>query len=202
MNIRPQDLVSHEPTLWFRRHQLFGLGAPSFLGQKLPQSLWISVVEITVAALNLRVSGVAILSVEFPIHASSSICICLVWRICMTPGTFLMCAASASEGVLAEPFWKAHDLRKGVLAQNTDYSGSRQTLQLSATHWCIQTSIVAALWQIPLKSLHPRNLLNPESQIPRYKFKLNQNLNLNLYRKMARTLSFSIWLTSGGWHLQ
>ena len=23
MNIRPQDLLSHEPTLWFRRHQLF-----------------------------------------------------------------------------------------------------------------------------------------------------------------------------------
>ena len=29
MNIRPQDLLSHEPTLWFN-HQLFGLGAPSF----------------------------------------------------------------------------------------------------------------------------------------------------------------------------
>jgi len=30
MNMWSQDLLSHEPTLWFRRHQLFGLGAPSF----------------------------------------------------------------------------------------------------------------------------------------------------------------------------
>ena len=85
----------------------FGLGAPCFEGHKLPQSLWISVVKITVAALKLQVSGVAILSVRFLIHASSSTCICLVWRICMMPDAFLMCAASASVHVLAEPFWKA-----------------------------------------------------------------------------------------------
>jgi len=30
INIRPQNLLSDEPTLWFRRHQLFGLGTPSF----------------------------------------------------------------------------------------------------------------------------------------------------------------------------
>ena len=50
---------------------------------------------------------VAILSAQFLIHASSSICICLVWRICMMPDALLMYAASASERVLAEPFWKA-----------------------------------------------------------------------------------------------
>ena len=44
----------------------FGLGAPSFQGHKLPQS--ISVVKITVAALKLQVAGVAILSVQFLIH--------------------------------------------------------------------------------------------------------------------------------------
>jgi len=31
--------------------------------------------------------------------------------------------------------------------------------------------------------LHLQNLPNPETQIPRYKFKLNQNLNLNLYAR-------------------
>jgi len=113
MNIRPQDLLSREPTLWFRRHQLFGIGASSFYGHKLPQSLCISVVEVTVAALKLQVSGVAILSVQFLIHASSSICICPVWRICMTTGAFLMCAASVSERVLAKPIWKARDLPEG-----------------------------------------------------------------------------------------
>ena len=46
-------------------------------------------------------------SVQFLIHASSSICICLVWRIGMTSCTFLMCTASVSERVLAEPFRKA-----------------------------------------------------------------------------------------------
>jgi hypothetical protein len=30
MNVWPQDLLSHDPTLCFRRHQLFGLGSPSF----------------------------------------------------------------------------------------------------------------------------------------------------------------------------
>ena len=29
-------------------------------------------------------------------------------------------------------------------------------------------------WQFPLKMLHPRNPANPETHIPRYKFKLNQ----------------------------
>jgi len=38
MNIRLQDLLlSHEPTPWLRRHQLF---APSFQDYKLPQTLW------------------------------------------------------------------------------------------------------------------------------------------------------------------
>jgi len=55
----------------------------------------------------MQVSGVAILSLQFLIHASSSICIYFVWCICMMPDTFLMCVASASERVLAEPFWKA-----------------------------------------------------------------------------------------------
>jgi len=38
--------------------------------------------------------------------------------------------------------------------------------------------------------LHPRDPPNPESQIPRYKFKLNQHLNLNLYREILRDLEF------------
>ena len=39
MNIRPEDLFSHEQTLWFRRHQLFGLGAPSFYVRSVFYSL-------------------------------------------------------------------------------------------------------------------------------------------------------------------
>jgi len=56
-----------------------------------------------VAVYKLWYSRLVSLSVQFLIHASSSICICLVWR----PDAFLMCAVSASERVLAEPFWKA-----------------------------------------------------------------------------------------------
>jgi len=123
--IRPQDLLlSHEPTRWFRRHQFFGLGAPFIEGHKLPQTLWkVSLVEVhLVAVYKLWDSREVGSSVQFLIHASSSICICLVWRICMTPGAFLMCAASVSERVLAEPFWIARDLPKGVLADCNTYT--------------------------------------------------------------------------------
>ena len=47
--------------------------------------------------------------------------------------------------------------------------------------------------EIPLKMLHPRNPPNLETRIHRYKFKLNQNLTLNLHRDVPRNLSFSIW---------
>jgi len=86
MNIRPQDLLSHEPTLWFTH--------------KVRQSLW-------KVPFDLQVSLVAVykqwylrqvsLSVQFLIRTSSSINICLVWCICVLPDTFLTCAASASE---------------------------------------------------------------------------------------------------------
>ena len=33
MNIRPQDLLSHEPTLWFRRQQLFWFRRTIFLSR-------------------------------------------------------------------------------------------------------------------------------------------------------------------------
>ena len=49
------------------------------------------------------------------------------------------------------------------------------------------------VWQIPLKMPHPRNEPNRETRIPRYKFKLSQNLNLNVYRKIPRNLRFSVW---------
>jgi len=42
--------------------------------------------------------------------------------------------------------------------------------------------------------LHPRNPQNQETQIPRYKFKVNQNPNLNLYHEIPRNLSFSIFV--------
>jgi len=50
--------------------------------------------------------------------------------------------------------------------------------------------------------LRPRNPPDRETQIPRYKFKLNQNLNLNLYCEIPRNLSFLIWWLSGVQHFQ
>jgi len=52
-------------------------------------------------------------------------------------------------------------------------------------------------WQIPLKTLHCQNPPNRETRIPRYKFKSNWNLNLNLDREILKNLSFSIWSISG-----
>jgi len=52
-------------------------------------------------------------------------------------------------------------------------------------------------WQIPRKVLHAQNAANSEPQIPRYKFNLNQNLNLKLYCEIPRNLSFSIWWILG-----
>ena len=48
----------------------------------------------------------------------------------------------------------------------------------------------------------PRNPPDPENQVPRSKFKLNQNLYLNLNREIPRNLSFSIWWILGVWHFQ
>jgi len=53
------------------------------------------------------------------------------------------------------------------------------------------------VWQIPLKMPNPQNPPNRETQSPRYKFKLIQHLNLNLYSEIPRNLSFSIWQISG-----
>ena len=50
--------------------------------------------------------------------------------------------------------------------------------------------------------LQPHNSPNPEIQIPRYKFKLFQYLNLNLYREIPRNLSFWIWWISEVLHFQ
>jgi len=77
----------------------------------------------TVAVHKLWCSREVSLSIQFLIHTSSSpmICVCLVWLvwlICVTPSAFLTCAASVPERVLAEPFWKARDLPKGVFAIN------------------------------------------------------------------------------------
>ena len=42
----------------------------------------------------------------------------------------------------------------------------------------------------------PLNPSYPDPRVPRYKFKLNQCLNLNLHREIPRNLSFSIWWIS------
>ena len=53
-----------------------------------------------------------------------------------------------------------------------------------------------------LKLLHPRHPSNRETQSPRYKFKLFQNLNLNLHCEIPRNLSFLIWWISGMLYFQ
>jgi len=40
------------------------------------------------------------------------------------------------------------------------------------------------IWQFPLQMLHLRNPPNPETQIPRYKLRLDQNVNSNSYREI------------------
>jgi len=52
------------------------------------------------------------------------------------------------------------------------------------------------LSQSPLTMLHSRERPNPETQIPRYSFKSNQNLNV--YREIIRDVSFWIWWIMGG----
>ena len=52
--------------------------------------------------------------------------------------------------------------------------------------------IVTPIQQISLKMLHPRNLSDQSTQIPRYKFKLDRVFNLNLYREIPSNLSLAI----------
>ena len=54
----------------------------------------------------------------------------------------------------------------------------------------------------PRNMLHPRNPPNQETQIPRCKFKLNKNHNLNWYREIPRNLCFSMWQIVGVEHVQ
>ena len=60
---------------------------------------------------------------------------------------------------------------------------------------CVAMYVFSHPGQFPLQMLHPQNPPNPEPQIPRYKFELSQNLNLN--REIPRNLSFLIWRILG-----
>ena len=59
-------------------------------------------------------------------------------------------------------------------------------------------SLWHGIWQFPRKILPPPDSPNPKTQVPRFTSKLNQNLNLNLYREIPRNLSFSMWWIFGG----
>ena len=48
-----------------------------------------------------------------------------------------------------------------------------------------------------LKTLHPQNPPNRETQTPQYKSKSNHPLNLNLYSEIPKIPSFSIWWLFG-----
>jgi len=43
------------------------------------------------------------------------------------------------------------------------------------------------------KNPTPPKSTNSRNPNPRYKFKLNQNLNFDMYHEIPRNLSFSIW---------
>ena len=60
----------------------------------------------------------------------------------------------------------------------------------------IYITFMTLVRHFPLKMPHPRNPPNLETQIPRYKLKRHQNLNLNLHRKIPTNPSFSMWWIS------
>jgi len=70
-----------------------------------------------------------------------------------------------------------------------------QMCGMTRLHVC-NHSLTCATWLIHMCDMThsymflPQNPPNPETQLPRYKFKLNQNLHLNLYLKKPRNLSF------------
>jgi len=97
---------------------------------------------------------------------------------------FLSCVANAQLNHWTE--WVACTL-------DSRHGGSRALARARAR----AESCQARLSHFPVKTLHLRNLPNPETQIPRYKFELNQNLKLNMYRKIPRNPSFSIWWILG-----
>ena len=51
MTLRPQDLLSHEPTLWFR---LWFINRTIFLGHKLPQTFYAFDVEFPFKMFSCR----------------------------------------------------------------------------------------------------------------------------------------------------
>ena len=56
--------------------------------------------------------------------------------------------------------------------------------------------------RIHWKRPHPSNPPNRKTEISQYKLKVDQNLNLNLYRKIPSNLRFSIWWISKVWHFK
>jgi len=54
------------------------------------------------------------------------------------------------------------------------------------------------VWPFPLEMLHSWNPPNPDTQISRYKFKLNITFNLNVYRDVPRNLSVDL-VDFGDW---
>ena len=83
-------------------------------------------------------------------------------------------------------YLRARALRKKWLHSHTDTHTHTHARQIHC-----------GLCQIPLKILHPRNLPNPETQIPRYEFEQNRNLNLTVNCETPKHLSFWIWWTLG-----
>jgi len=69
-----------------------------------------------VAVYKVWYSRLVSLSAQFLIHASSSIYICLVWRICMTTCTFLVCASVSVWTCPCEAILKGSQSPKGVFA--------------------------------------------------------------------------------------
>ena len=148
----------------------------------MPQSLWILSLNLKarlVPALELWVSRVVILSVQFLIHASSLICICLVWRICMTPGAFLMCAVSVSERVLAE-----------LIQESSRWSPGRVSRCLWC-HWCGPTAISSQLSRAGLLFMVPSRKADTDLTVASFKANSGSDLVLKIKNIHCPARSFA-----------
>ena len=98
-----------------------------------------------------------------------------------------------------------------VCIHASSYKHSQVTCLSCATHMHKQTHITRTftsymqlmyLFSTRVKLNSTAVPPNQKIKIPRYKFKFNRKLNLNLYRQIPRNLRFSIWWISGMYHFQ
>ena len=96
-------------------------------------------------------------------------------------------------------FWRRLPGNFEVINYRNNYRISSESYLLNSliNLWPVYSNFFAptVAMTVSLKILHPPIPPNRKTQIPRYKFKLDQNSNFNLYREIPRNPPFSIrWL--------